>query len=1165
MGFFWTSQLEDAVSNSTISGPLQVRVSLMSRAPYLSQEDGQNDVLRAVTTLADLLTKPGWEEVSDDLYTSQLNTSCTLLVQGQNTFVTYGTSPTQPGYTLTPTNLFTLEGATPVEAIVLSVPGTAIGIASSDEYVLFATDTPFRSRGRTVFRDGDGFSGQLDSLTETYWWFGWSVSGGVFNALAEGPVVLQLGAPVFESSRLQHVWMFPQRVNFIANPSFEYTAGFWQSNKGALTQSTDTTGNPPSPTVGYVSGTAPVSALPLHTPSERLYVRSAKFFPKDRTLTFQLMARGRGIVRVAVAAYTRDYTEHDADWGLRDDLLFQEWEITDDHYTKLQGIRTISDTAYEASLLIEVRGFTDNGTYQHPYIYIDQCIVEEGSLIEWNYFDGDETYGAEGDYSWYGLDSDDKVGKSYSLWYNNMRDINGRLFARRLDDTNLYTSQDEQLDSMLSEWVPTGVTIVPHWGALATDDTLLRPDDKGATVLPVELWPEQVQTFDLFQVVDASSTGITLRVVGEGGHPISRAFVKSGTSIIPATISMRPWEDPAKRSYEIDALKAQLFDLSVAQEVTISWSSVPAFGSNILYIERGAERSPQSFIVYELLSSASAGFGSGVMETFAVEVMSSPRTTLIAASGTANNASVAYGALAQTASSVAQVNAASPAQQASTETAAATGSAFGALVQTAFLFFAQDAAAVGSASTASAVAQTLAGAGDATSSMPAAIESIGVAPSTATGLGQANSPSVARDDAPNPVTSLTGSYSGNGFTWDAIAAWSLPVDPDLLNVQVRWTINSVVGAWIDLAPTATGHTQAATSGTTHTVEVRTVDTYGQTSTITSYALGSSPLDAVPTLTVTQSTTRFDQAIVTWTHPSGNGRSGYRVSLGTGETVTLSSSATSHTFSDASQNVAVLPGNPIIVSATVIPLDTVGFNREGRPRSNSTTMTYSNPTLSVASSTYSQVNLSWTAVTGTETYEVQRAIGNGAFFTIQTGLTTTTYSAAVSQDTNYRFQVLAKSGNLSRISNEVRPSIGHPSSTYTQPWSASNSSVNLYLNNPQGVNVPSNVAVSTMSVNLVANAGFTSLLTFNQRDAFYVAGGAMSFAIRGTNQSGQLVSKPLPWVETFSYTTSLPGLSGIQVVGTGWTTSATGTQRVTGTISLSGTETVTVSEVPNSFW
>ena len=43
-------------------------------------------------------------------------------------------------------------------------------------------------------------------------------------SIIEGPLAISQGAPTFEASHTQHVWLFPQRANMIANPIFESRA-----------------------------------------------------------------------------------------------------------------------------------------------------------------------------------------------------------------------------------------------------------------------------------------------------------------------------------------------------------------------------------------------------------------------------------------------------------------------------------------------------------------------------------------------------------------------------------------------------------------------------------------------------------------------------------------------------------------------------------------------------------------------------------------------------------------------------------------------------------------------------------------------------------------------------------------------------------------------------
>lgn len=1283
MGFIWTEQLEDGVNggNDIVVGPIDVRILLMARAPLLTQDKAQVEAFKAISTVNDLLSRPGWEEVSVPGYQRQVNRQCTLYTSGMNTFLIFGQS----------SSTWVLNKDTQVEALVLAVPGNYVGVTPQvgkqtatavgtaygpvirttnppidpasylrwwpllytapmprinqgteevlvtattydavcrceDEYVIFATDTPFRQKTKTVFRNGDGISGLLDILTNNRWLFGWSASNGILNSVAEGTTALYTGPPKFESSRLQHVWLFPQRVNYAANPSFEYSDGFWQSNKGSLTRVSES-GGYPSAHSGYVGAQIPLSPLPQFAPTDRLYVRSSKFFPNERTITFQLMAKGHGTVRVGLETYSRDYMEHSADWGEGTDLVFQEWELSSEHYVQMKGIRTLPDTGYEASLLIEVRGsvtpqslqitspaapsityaptiqvweptpptplttatttaaaytasvvvdsviaiyavtaptatgtgicygadlvisesvvspigasgqtpapmvyspdinrlyvgnrdtnsisvidvptntylgditlgfsdpiglayrpptvgiygkvyvtnytantvavidtstdtvtafisvgagprgigycpvndrlyvanytsgtvsvidpetnnvvqtvsvgtapfgvactrvnglthvayvtrsttnvvvaisqlgntanitvgfnprgiapdgfvgmyvanitgtisvidtttntvtstigsttntgelavgpvtvfdsgslanficvttsggvrllntsgggvrdvstsgapqgvcwvspyrrfyttiynapslgsvqvvspffnvgsntgdgvaFDANCSYDFTYaasnalaafsvssgvafdancsysvdasskpgfavgegdafnascgnftgfdipnVAIDQCTVEEGALLDWQYFDGDTTYAAPGDYSWYGEDSG-KVGRSYSLWYNNQRDINGRLFARRIDDTTLYTSMDEQLDSMLSEWVPAGVTIVPHWGALTAGDTMLPPMDNSTSVLPVTLWPEKAQTFGLFSIGEVTQTGVTLQVIGEGGYPISGAYVVSGSTTYEATIAPRPWEQPGLRPDQVDVLKAQLYDLSIAQTVTITWPPIPSFTTNTLYLARGDGDSPQSFLAYELQVASLSGFGTTAGEAFDAVTNSATTPVGTTATGTALAANVEVRTAAGDAASIATAQLTGASASPVVEQGVASGQASVGEIQFGLLVDAVLASASAVASTNSAnvdeTPETATAAGQANDTQEDRIDITG--PTVGIGVSEAlTAPATVtttyRDDFVTANGTSLGLFSGGGLTWQNVSS-----------------------------------------------------------------------------------------------------------------------------------------------------------------------------------------------------------------------------------------------------------------------------------------------------------------------------------------------------------------------------------------------------------
>lgn len=880
MGFFWTNIFETAVNTSATitTGPVDVKVMLLARSPLLGtanvSDSGDSGVdtrssLKSITTPASLLSLPGWVEVSG--YTRPTISGCTIHNSGANYYVSTGAS--------TLTTSFTLTDDSQVEAIVFLVDGTYLGLSAGDR-VVFGTTTPF-DKDRIIFRNGDGLASLVDPTISKGWLFGWAKpASGSFNNAAEGTVVLRLGAPDFESTRLQHAWLFPQRINYIANPSFEHNLSadpanfalgtasglnatvtngsnlvakaestgaafnasipisntkvkYWQTNFGPMVRVKTDDPADPSLWAASVYGGKTSAPLPQYDVDSRVYVKSSSFYPSGRTLTFHLKARGTGVVRVALAWYSRTYSEYSADWGLQQDLFFQEWELSSDNYTDIVGIRTLDDKGYEAALLIEVRGILtdeDNpASFVPPQITLDNCIVEEGTLIDWPYFDGDSTYGAEGDFGWYGNDSSIKNGISYSTWYNNKKAIAGRLFGRRVDDTALYTSQDEQLDSLLSSWVPAGTSIIPHWGALSPNDTQILPVDKSASSLTVELWPEMFLPFELYEVVDVTPVSATLKIYGEGGHPITRGYILTEETgeITPVNIFTRPWEEPGKYQYEIDALLAELYDLSTSFTVELSWDPVSAFFTNVLYLERGTPTSPQSFLSVALLSAAGSGYGEAQGLAYDAVVPAYAGVDYSSGAGSASPAVVGIGTGAVTADGSGSVLAVSPTVSSVIESPTSSATANNAIAD----IMVEQTASAGEASSTG----TASNAGNNVDTTP----TVGIGTSTAYD-GDPTAPAV--------ITSFKPETSYGNMT----VRWTYPAATDLVSASVEWSTNGG-STWVTdgTYTNPTGGSTASrskvytepTTSTSITVRINVTDGQGitRTSATSTYTIVPTPI------------------------------------------------------------------------------------------------------------------------------------------------------------------------------------------------------------------------------------------------------------------------------------------------------------------------------------
>lgn len=852
MGLFWTDIFANAVNSGApvTNGSVTVKAMLLARSPFIGGSTIQGittgadlrQELRSVTTKASLLDLPGWVEVSN--YTIP-QFSCDVYNLNNNSYMSVSYSESIKAVTMT--------GESQVQALVFLVDGTKLGLSAGDR-VIYGTTSLFEGQG-IVFNDGDALSALVDSSLNQRWLFGWSKDpdGDLVN-VADGTLTLQLNSPNFESTRLQHVWLYPQRINYIANPSFEYdrtytvssgaaagtafdatttdgkvrnaaasgqafnaavpddrpNAGFgtgisydamcvtrvteqptgagqaldatiptrassvkhWQTNSAPLVPIV--TGGPsdPSPMAAVVYPTRNGSLLPQYDIDSRIYIKSSTFFPQGRTFTFHFKAKGTGIVRTAIAWHSRSYLEYAADWGLKDDLLFQEWQLSSEHYTDIVGIRNIDDTGYEAALLIEVRGVLsdpdDPDTFVPPQVIIDNCLVEEGTLLDWPYFDGDSTYGADGDYGWYGTDG---TGRSYSYWYNNKKAIAGRLFGRRVDDTALYTSQDEQLDSMLSSWSPAGTAIIPHWGSLYPNDTQMLPIDKSSIPLVVESWPELTQPFDLYEVIDLTPTSASVLVYGEGGHPVSRAYIytEQTGAITPVTIGDREWDAAGLIQSEIDNLRSELFDLSQAQRIDLTWAPVSAFYTNTLYLERGDPASPQSFLSIPVLSAAGSGFGQAHGEALDAVVPAYAGVDYSTSSGTAYGATPQVGSGAAPATSTGTAYAQGSNVSTTVESASSTGVSNNALAD---IMVEQNAPAVEATATGTAF-----DAGNDVQTTPT------------TGIGS----SIAYNGDPTAPAVIT-SFKPETSYGNMTVRWTYPAATDLVSATVEWSINGG-GTW----------------------------------------------------------------------------------------------------------------------------------------------------------------------------------------------------------------------------------------------------------------------------------------------------------------------------------------------------------------------------------
>lgn len=512
----------------------------------------------------------------------------------------------------------------------------AVGFVDPDDNALIAiTTTPLDSFPRPYFKNGDVVNVKKDESVKYLgigqrWALKW-IGGAAADELApeEGPITLSVGTMDFEASHSESAWLIPQRINYIANPSFERvvepdsTPDFWQSNQFTGTfpdeeclisrvSSSDIDILFPGQHAGYfwTNNSLSSDSYSVYNRDSRIYAVSNMFVSDEIQFTFQARVAGVGRVRAGLASYNAYLNKYTVDWGLQGDGFFQEWTLSMNGFRSISGIRSVSDFP-QMRLVFEVRGYWDDPeddySFVFPQLYLDNVLLEPGTLLGWPYFDGDNTFGMgslasrnTSDFSWYGnVPYDAKRGASYSFWYNNRAASAGRLFGRYLDDTALYTSTDEQKDGLVYQWVPTGTVVIPQFDVLKAYDLKHPPiPDKWGWDITGQMDPNSVQPFAAvledgegnslvtFSYTDGYFT-MTIPLLHEAGHPVARAYVltsgRQSVEIVSSTYSLQGFNP-----LEPDAGQ-------VESSITLRWWLYSG-DNQVLYIERGDAESPQSWV-----------------------------------------------------------------------------------------------------------------------------------------------------------------------------------------------------------------------------------------------------------------------------------------------------------------------------------------------------------------------------------------------------------------------------------------------------------------------------------------------------------------------------------------------------------------------------------------
>ena len=248
----------------------------------------------------------------------------------------------------------------------------------------------------------------------------------------------------WEPPRTQHVYMYPQRINYVPNPSFEDLSGsnggnFGWRAKGTMTRLPGGVDNANN-NYGHIVGTR-LESVPIPLSSRfttvSAYVRSA----------------GATYVQLGIATYGTD-------WNQTGDRLSAHLPVVDT-WTRLSYVVQVPDDMSGCGFLCVSDGNFD----------IDLVMMEPSADVN-DYFAGDSQTGILGDFGWQGV-----THQSLSFWYNNKYLVGARLFGT-------YTTGLVPKTGLVYDWVPAGTSISTHWDVLNPQDTKQPMADFGSRVIP---------------------------------------------------------------------------------------------------------------------------------------------------------------------------------------------------------------------------------------------------------------------------------------------------------------------------------------------------------------------------------------------------------------------------------------------------------------------------------------------------------------------------------------------------------------------------------------------------------------------------------------------------------------------------------------------------------
>jgi hypothetical protein len=283
--------------------------------------------------------------------------------------------------------------------------------------------------------------------------FGGVGSSAQRTDVAAGFLTLVASEPRWESSHAQHLWIEPQRTNFVANPSFEGPLVAdkpfgWRTNDAAQLSKV-LGGRGPGIYCGKLDIDAGEPAIiesnyfPVvgNWASVSFLIRSSV----DATVTYGIVGFD-GAYQFPIMPSTLSSTLTATPLGVGE-------EAASTGFYTITGLFQVPDGSVDLCLRIKVTSDADEAWN----VWIDNVLVDphEG---QYTYFDGNSTEGLPGDFRWMGGSA--YADQHFSMWYNNYQLAKTRLMGG-------YDANDEAYKpGMVEEWAPTGANIVAHWDAV---------------------------------------------------------------------------------------------------------------------------------------------------------------------------------------------------------------------------------------------------------------------------------------------------------------------------------------------------------------------------------------------------------------------------------------------------------------------------------------------------------------------------------------------------------------------------------------------------------------------------------------------------------------------------------------------------------------------------